>query len=125
MIKKLCFTFLILFLGLHVHAFEGYIVTTDGKLTDISIEDNKIIDVYPLVTIMNQKNTLIVHPLKEGKTTFSVLKNNKQKYEFDVVVRKNETIVTGSDKFEILSIDLPPVQNEILDLPPQIQSEGE
>ena len=74
---------------------------------------------------MNQKNTLIVHPLKEGKTTFSVLKNNKQKYEFDVVVRKNETIVTGSDKFEILSIDLPPVQNEILDLPPQIQSEGE
>ena len=107
---------------LPAHAFEDYIIATNGKLSGISIEDNTIIDVYPLITIMNNKNTLIVSPLKIGKTRFCVLKNNKEKFVFNVEVSQNKTTIDEVKGFEILSIDKP--QNEedlILDEPPLLK----
>ena len=67
--KKLVYNlfFCTLFAGLFslpVAAFEDCIITTKGKLNDIRIQHNDIIDVFPLITISNNKNTLIVHPLK-------------------------------------------------------------
>ena len=43
-----------------VQAREDCIISNSEKLTDIKIEHNDIIDVFPLITIMNEKNTLIV-----------------------------------------------------------------
>lgn len=71
--------FLLCLLILPAQAFEDCVISTDGKLTDISIEQNDIIDVYPIFTIMNEKNTLFVHPLKAGKTRFCVLKTGNRK----------------------------------------------
>lgn len=108
----LCFT-------LQAQAFEDYIITTDGKLTDISIENNTVINVYPLITIMNDKNTLFVSPLKTGKTRFCVLKNNKEKIMFNVEVSQDKTTIGEVKGFEILSIDVPQKEEElILDEPP-------
>ena len=76
-----------------VFAYQDCIVTTDGKLTDISIENNKLVDVYPLVTVMNEKNTLIVHPLSEGSTRFLCLKNNKNIVMFNIKITKTETLL--------------------------------
>lgn len=98
-------------------AFEDYIITTNGKLTDISIEDNTMVNVYPLVTIKNNKNTLIVQPLKVGKTRFCVLKNNKEIVMFNIEISEDKTIINDVRGFNILSIDNPPVLLE-LDLPP-------
>ena len=103
---------------LQAQAFEDYIIINDGKLTDISIEDNTIINVYPLITIMNDKNTLILTPLKVGKTRFCVLKNNKQKIMFNVEVLENKTIVEEKEGFTILSIDDPTDEYPFLDMPP-------
>ena len=61
-------TALIFLSALQVNAFEDYLITTKGRLTDISIEDNTIVDVYPVITLMNDKNTLMVSPLAIGKT---------------------------------------------------------
>ena len=85
---------LILFLSLPAYAFEDYIIMTKGKLTDISIEDNSIVDVCPLITIMNDKNTLMVSPLKIGKTRFCVLKNNKEKVMFSIEVTESKTYIS-------------------------------
>ena len=110
----------------NVSAFENYIVTTNGKLTDISIEYNDIINVYPLITLYNEKNTLMVQPLKIGKTRFCVLKNNKEKIMFEVEVLKDKTIINNVQGFEILSLDMPPLtenlfnmENFVLDEPPK------
>ena len=121
--KKIIKTFLlfcIAYLPISCFAFEDYIITTNGKLTNISINDNTVVDIYPLITISNKKNTLIIHPLKEGETIFSVVKNEKKKYEFYVKTSKNKTFVTPMEGFEVLAIDEPPNQdkNELLDLPP-------
>ena len=109
-------------------AFEDYIISTDGKLTDIKIEHNDIIDVYPFYTIMNEKNTLCVHPLKVGKTRFCVLKDKKDIVMFDVEVKENSTIISEREGFENLSIDMPPAfeseYNFKLDAPPLLKKGG-
>lgn len=115
---KMFLFFLILSLQ-SVFAFEDCVLYGNGKLTDISIENNKIIDVYPLITVMNEKNTLIVHPLQVGKTRFCVLKNGKDKVMFNVVVEENKTIIDEVEGFDILQIDSPPnVYEYDLDMPP-------
>ena len=115
--NKFLATIFILCFSLQAQAFEDCVITTNGKLTDISIEDNTIIDVCPLVTIMNNKNTLIVSPLKVGKTRFCVLKNNKDIIMFNVEVKENKTIIEDVKGFDILAIDVP-FEEFVLDLPP-------
>lgn len=110
---------LLVSISLPSFALEDCVITNNGKLTDISIEDNTVIDVFPLVTIMNKKNTLIVHPLKTGKTRFCVLKNGKEKIMFNVLVEEEKTIIDEVEGFEILQIDEPPTGEDFdLDLPP-------
>lgn len=120
MIKKLIAT-LIFFMALQAQAFEDYIITTNGKLTDISIEDNTIVNVYPLITIMNDKNTLIVSPLKTGKTSFSVLKNNKERFVFNIEVDETNTKIDDVKGFEIIAIDEPDNEEFELDKPPTLK----
>ena len=78
MIKKIIIS-LIFFTTLQANAFEDYIISTNGKLSNILIENNEIVDICPIITIANDKNILMVHPLKEGITCFTVVKNNKEK----------------------------------------------
>lgn len=115
--KKFLLIVFIFFISLQAQAFEDCIITTNGRLTNISIEDNTVIDVHPIITVMNKKDTLVIHPLKEGVTCFTVLKNNKEKFLFTVKVEKDETIVSHQDKFDILYLDAPPDWFN-LDLPP-------
>jgi hypothetical protein len=84
----------------------------EGKLTDIKIEDNSVIDVCPLVTIMNDKNTLVVHPLKDGNTKFCVLKDGKNIVMFNVEINDNKVTIDDVDGFEILSVDEPPFETD-------------
>ena len=119
--KNFILILLFSFLVLPVLAYEDYIITTNGKLTDIKIQNNDIINVYPLITVMNDKNTLFVQPLKSGNTKFTVLKNNKDKYLFNVKVNENSTEIDEVNGFEIMAIDCPPNAYEYyfeLDKPP-------
>jgi hypothetical protein len=88
------------------------LIMGEGKLTDIKIEDNSIIDVCPLVTIMNDKNTLVVHPLKDGNTRFCVLKDGKNIVMFNVKVNDGNVKIDDIDGFEVLSVDEPPFEND-------------
>jgi len=120
--KKYLLTALSLILTVPAFAFEDCIISTDGKLTDIKIQHNDIIDVFPMITVMNDKNTLIVHPLKEGTTKFTVMKNNKNKYLFSVNVSDEGTEINTVEGFDILAVDCPPGTYEYnfdLDEPPE------
>ena len=117
---KYCFLIQLLLIFMQQsYAYEDCIITTDGKMTDIKIQHNDIIDVFPLITITNDKNTIIVHPIKTGQTKFSIMKNNKDKFVFDVKVTQAKTFVKEMDGFEILTIDCPPKEEYFeLDEPP-------
>ena len=121
---KNCFKILIslILLSIPAYAFEDCIITTDGKLTGIKIQHNDIIDVFPMITLMNDKNTLIVHPLREGSTKFTVIKNDKDKYLFSVNISDEGTNISKVEGFDILTVDCPPGAYEYyfdLDLPPE------
>ena len=124
MIKKLLILLIISLSIQTVHAMEDCIISANGRLSDISIEKNDIIDVYPLITVMNEKNTLIVHPLKEGETSFSILKNGKEKVVFKVKVTPSNTFIEDVEGFDIMSLDNPPnIYEYELDIPPEISKE--
>ncbi len=124
MIKKLLILLIISLSIQTVHAMEDCIISSNGRLSDISIEKNDIIDVYPLITVMNEKNTLIVHPLKEGETSFSILKNGKEKVVFKVKVTPSNTFIEDVEGFDIMSLDNPPnIYEYELDIPPEISKE--
>ena len=108
-----------------VFAFEDCVIMTDGKLTDIKIQHNDIVDVFPMITIENNKNTLFVHPLKEGQTKFTVLKNNKSKYLFNIKIVEVKTEINPVVGFEIFTVDCPPEAFEYLfdlDEPPETEN---
>ena len=67
---------------------------------------------------MNDKNTLMVTPLKEGKTRVCFLKNNKEKVMFNIEVSEEKTLIDEVEGFDILSLDSPVEENFILDEPP-------
>lgn len=117
MIKWLISIFFIFFITLQVQAFEECIIMTNGKLTNISVVDDSIIEINSLITIMNEKNTLMVLPLKVGKTKVSVVKNNKDKIIFNIEVLENKTIIDKVEGFEILALDIP-MEGFELDEPP-------
>ena len=124
MIKKFLILLIISLSIQTVHAMEDCIISANGRLSDISIEKNDIIDVYPLITVMNEKNTLIVHPLKEGETSFSILKNGKEKVVFKVKVTPSNTFIEDVEGFDIMSLDNPPnIYEYELDIPPEISKE--
>ena len=118
-LKKLLTSLIFILSASYACAYETCLITADGKLTDISIENNDIIDVCPIFTVMNEKNTLLVRPLKEGETRFCVLKNNKDKIMLTVKVEADKTTIDDVDGFDILGIDEPPEEYEFeLDEPP-------
>ena len=102
------------------NAYEDYLIISNGKLTDISIEDNTVVDVYPIITLMNDKNTLMVTPLKAGKTRVCVLKNNKDIVMFNIEVTKDKTLIDNVNGFDILSLDIPNNDEDELDEPPKL-----
>lgn len=121
--KKIILTIFTTLFILPVFAFEDCIITTNAKLTDIKIQNNNIIDVFPLITLMNDKNTLIVHPLRTGKTKFSVMKNQKDKFVFNVEVTKSTTKISDAEGFDILTIDCPVINKDNIieiDEPPML-----
>lgn len=120
--KKIILTTLIFLTALQAQAFEDVVLATDGKVSNLKIEDNSIINVYPLATIQNEKNILFIIPIKNGKTMFSLMKNETDKFEFEVDVKEDETIISERVGFEAISLDEPPeILDYEIDLPPVIK----
>ena len=119
--KKFFLITLIFFISLQAQAFEELVLSADEKISDIKIEDNSILNIYPLTTILNEKNILFLVPQKTGNTSFSLLKEGK-KYNFDVKITESDTDVAEQGGFEILPLDNHPIILDCdIDIPPIIK----
>ena len=70
---------------------------------------------------MNDKNTLMVTPLKEGKTRFCVLKNGREKVLFNIEISEKKTKIDTVNGFDILTLDTPHIYEFELDEPPLLK----
>ena len=115
---------LILVSTLQTQAFEEYILSTEGRLSKINVENEEILKIQPIITIDNSKNTLFITPLKEGETKFSVVKNSLEKITFDVKIDEKKANFSQVEGFYIVAFDAPPVILDCnLDEPPMIKPE--
>ena len=119
--KKIILTTLIFLTSLQAQAFEDFILSTDSKISNIKIKDTSVININPLTTILNEKNILFITPIKIGETSFSLQKEDKI-FNFNVVVKDKETIISKNDEFEIVSLDThPQILDCEIDLPPVLK----
>ena len=119
--KKIILTTLIFITSLQAQAFEDFVLSTDTKISNITIKDTSVININPLPTILNEKNTLFIIPQKIGETSFSLQKDGKI-FNFNVVVKDNETIISENDEFEIVSLDThPQILDCEIDTPPVLK----
>ena len=124
MIKRLII-FFICYLTLQANAFEDLILSSNEKMTDIKIENNQIINIHYLTTILNEKDTIFINPINIGETSFSLIKAN-EKYTFNVKVDEDETFINNIEGFEIVSLDTPPqILDFEIDPPPVLKKEKE
>ena len=117
--KKLWGFFLIVFcLTLKSFAFEDYILLSEKPIKKVISSNQEVIVANVLVTIMNEKNTVIIKSKSKGKAILT-LTIDDEKFEIPIEVKDNKTVFKKNPLFEILKIDLPPESFEI-DLPPNL-----
>ena len=102
-----------------VFAFDNYILHTDKPVVKIVSSDSKIITANVLVTIMNEKDTVIITPKQNGKAILTFYFKDET-IEIPVTVRKFKTVFKKHPKLNFIKIDTPPQLFQI-DLPPRTE----
>lgn len=97
--------------NLEIPVGNDYLITSDAKIIKSTVEDSKILTLSSFFTIYDEKNVLLLHPLKAGKTRFTIALKDKT-INFNVTVRANKKATDGEtikkNNFEIMQLDSPP-----------------
>ena len=123
MLKKNVFFLLILLVCVafipKVFAFDNYVVHTQKPVNKVVSSDRNIVTANVLVTIMNEKDTILISPKKEGKA-FLIFEFKDETITVPVTVKKNRTVFKKNTGLEFVKIDSPPMLFQI-DLPPRTE----
>lgn len=90
---------------------SDYLIATDKNVTTTFVTDPSIIILEPFFTIFNEKNVLLLHPQKVGKTQFTIFVGNDDNiFNVRVISKKTppDNIVIRKGAFEIMLLDEPP-----------------
>lgn len=101
---------------------NDYLIMTEKVVQVFDVSDPDIVSLSPFFTLFNEKNSLLIHPQKTGKTDISIFLNQgRANFSVNVSDKKSsidEKPVRMGD-FEIMLLDTPPnIQDFDLDLPP-------
>ncbi len=100
-----------------VFAFDNYLLHTDKPVVKIISSDSSIITANVLVTVMNEKDTVIITPKQVGKAVLTFCFKDET-IVIPVKVKKMRTIFKKNPKLNFIKIDTPPQLFQI-DLPPR------
>lgn len=109
---------------LEIQMGNDYLITTDENVRTTFVSNPDIIALNPFFTIFNEKNVLLLHPEKIGKTCFTIFLDNTGVL-FDVTVKPGktqpDTKTQNRNVFEIMPLDAPPNVKQLNALPPLIK----
>jgi len=110
--------------NIEIQLGNDYLITTEESIKSNFVANPDIITLNPFFTIFNEKNVLLLHPQKIGKSTFSIFLKNSD-VVFNVVVKpaktKPDTKSIYLDDFEIIPLDAPPNLQKLNAPPPLIK----
>lgn len=105
-LKTVLITTILVFLSTNSVFAENYILMSPEAITEVECQGG-VISVKPLTTLMNEKKTMIISPIKNGSTEFKVkLKNRSLSYR--AVVNDGKIEFHGNKVIKIVPLDLPP-----------------
>ncbi len=124
MVKKIILLTIFLLFGTNcfalesfeIHLGKNYILSTQSIVESLAVSDSEIINVSPFFTIFNEKNVILVQPLKIGKSNLTIF-TDKGDVKFEIAVKPSveheELPLIENEIFELLLLDSPPVIDEI------------
>ncbi|HNW26161.1 MAG TPA: pilus assembly protein N-terminal domain-containing protein [Candidatus Gastranaerophilaceae bacterium] len=124
MVKKIILLTIFLLFGTNcfalesfeIHLGKSYILSTQSIVETIAVSDSEIVNVSPFFTIFNEKNVILVQPLKMGKSNLTIF-TGKGDVKFEITVKPSvkyeELPRLQNEIFELLLLDTPPVIDEI------------
>jgi len=103
--------------NLELQMGNDYLITSDKNMSTTIVANPGLLTISPFFTIFNEKNVLLLHPQKIGKTSFSIfICKDDTVFNVTVVPQKstpdNRTIQKGD--FEIMTLDTPPSFNQVV-----------
>lgn len=88
-----------------------YLITTEDSAKKITVANPEILTITPFCTIYNEKDVMMLHPEKIGKTSFTIFLEGKSK-TFSVIVTPEKKGAgfkpIQENGFEIILLDNPP-----------------
>lgn len=105
--KNILITTVLMLLSANIVSAENYIMLSNESITAVECSDTGVICVKPLATLMNDKKTIIISPLKDGTAEFKVkLKHRTLCYK--AIVKDCQIEFKGNRVIKIVPLDLPP-----------------
>lgn len=100
-------------------AFDDYVVHTTKPVNKVVSSDRNIVTANVLVTIMNEKDTILISPKGEGKAIL-IFEFSDETITVPVTVKKNRAVFKKNTGLEFVKLDPPPQLFQI-DLPPRTE----
>lgn len=93
---------------LTVRLGEDYLITTEQSIRLSTVDNSSIVQLNSFFTILNEKNILLLHPLKLGSTSFKIYLNDYS-IDFNVSVKSSPVKIKPTNKkdYEIMQLDIP------------------
>lgn len=102
-----------------------YLITTEDKVKANAVEKPEVLSIKPFYSIFNDKNMLLIHPEKIGKTKLTIFLEGGDQI-FDVSIKPKNTPSTPTHyrfkEVEFTLLDEPPIiENFEIDTPPDVR----
>ena len=105
--KNILITTVLILFSTNLAFAENYIMMSNESILSVDCSNCGVVAVKPLATLMNDKKTVIITPLKDGTAEFKVkLKHRTLSYK--AVVKDGKIDFSGNRIIKIVPLDLPP-----------------
>lgn len=93
---------------------QDYLLLSDDKINLTKVDNPEILTLSPFFTIFNEKNVILLHPIKEGKTNIKLFfETHDIEISISVIKNKIKNNSLKIDNLEIIELDGPPLIEEI------------
>lgn len=112
---------------INVKLGNDYLILTEKIVQTYNVSDPDIATLSPFFTLFNEKNSLLLHPQKTGKTDVTIFFNdNSANFSINISDKKSaiddKPIRMGD--FEIMLLDTPPMLQDFdVNAPPVLKGE--
>lgn len=95
---------------------KNYILSTQRTVESLAVSKPDIVSVSPFFTIFNEKNVILIQPIKAGKFNLTVF-TDKEDSVFEIIIKpavgNKELPELQNEDFELFLLDVPPIMKEI------------